>query len=86
MSSALIFHLPAVTGTLKLPLVSVKVIASRPSEDIAGIITPGNPMLELLASTTLPEMLAVALVSVRLVVMVWLAASVSTGAVVILAT
>ena len=78
--------MPAVTGTLKLPLVSVKVITSRPSEDIAGIITPGNPMLELLASTTLPEMLAeVALVSVRLVVMVWLAASVSTGAVAILA-
>ena len=41
MSSPLIFQLPAVTGTLKLPLVSVKAIAIRPLA-CAGINTPGR--------------------------------------------
>ena len=70
MLSARIAHMPAVTGTLKLPLASLKLIARRPLEFFAGKNIPGNPRLELPASTNLPEMLDVAFVPVRFVMTV----------------
>ncbi len=67
-------HDPLPTRMLKLPLASAKLMAMRwlPAllVPVAGRKSPGNPILELLASTTLPEILAVEFVSVRLVLIV----------------
>src|SRR5439155_6365723 len=72
-------HSEAVTRIVKLPLVSVKAIATRLLLDCAAMKTPGNPMALLAASTILPVMLFVALIIVRFVVTVWPLPSVRTG-------
>ena len=60
MSSALTFHDPDWTRRVKLPLVSVVVTVNRLALDCAVTMTPGNPRLELAASSIRPEMVEAA--------------------------